>query len=100
MNRLVLLAEMVERGAARYTPAGLPVCEFSLRHESQLTEAGQPRKVSMEIRALGIGDIAKQLQRLDIGSRGWFAGFLTNQRNGRGIVFHVTDVELCSGSDI
>ena len=100
MNRLVLLAEMVERGAARFTPAGLPVCEFSLRHESQLTEAGQPRKVSMEIRALGIGDIAQQLQRLAIGSRGSFAGFLTNQRNGRGIVFHVTDVEVCSGSDI
>ena len=100
MNRLVLLAEMVERGAARYTPAGLPVCEFSLRHESQLTEAGQPRKVSMEIRALGIGDIAQRLQRLEIGTRGSFAGFLTNQRNGRGIVFHVTDVELCSGSDI
>ncbi|KQW02983.1 primosomal replication protein N [Rhizobacter sp. Root1221] len=100
MNRLVLLAEMVERGAARYTPAGLPVCEFSLKHESQVTEASQPRKVSMEIRAVGIGDIAKLLQRMDIGTRGSFAGFLTNQRNGRGIVFHVTEVEVCSGSDI
>ena len=93
MNRLVLLAAVVERGAARYTPAGLPVCEFSLRHESQLTEASQPRKVSMEIRAVGIGDIAQRLQRLDIGAPGNFAGFLTNQRNGRGIVFHVTEFE-------
>jgi primosomal replication protein N len=100
MNRLVLLAEVVERGAGRFTPAGLPVCEFSLRHESQLTEAGQPRKVSMEIRAVGIGDIATRLQRLEIGRAGNFAGFLTNQRNGRGIVFHVTEFEDCSGSDI
>ena len=98
MNRLVLLAEMVERGAARYTPAGLPVCEFSLKHESQVTEASQPRKVSMEIRAVGIGDIAKLLQRMDIGTRGSFAGFLTNQRNGRGIVFHVTEFNR-SGSN-
>jgi primosomal replication protein N len=100
MNRLVLQAEVVERSAARYTPAGLPVCEFSLRHESQLTEAGQPRKVSMEIRAVGIGDIAQRLQRLVIGSSGNFAGFLTNQRNGRGTVFHVTEFDICSGSDI
>lgn len=100
MNRLVLAASMVERGAARFTPAGLPVCEFSLRHESQLSEAGQPRKVSMEIRAVGIGEIATRLQRLDIGDTGTFAGFLTNQRNGRGTVFHVTEFEVCSGSDI
>ena len=98
MNRLVLLAEMVERGAARYTPAGLPVCEFSLKHESQVTEASQPRKVSMEIRSVGIGEIATQLQRLEIGASGQFAGFLTNQRNGRGIVFHVTEFNR-SGSN-
>ena len=98
MNQLVLQAEVVERSAARYTPAGLPVCELSLRHESQLSEAGQPRKVSMEIRAVGIGDIASQLQRLEIGVSGQFAGFLTNQRNGRGIVFHVTEFNR-SGSN-
>ena len=100
MNRLVLTAQLVERGAMRYTPAGLPALDMSLKHESEVTQDGQPRKVSMEIRALGIGDIAQQLQRLAIGSRGSFAGFLTNQRNGRGIVFHVTDVEVCSGSEI
>lgn len=98
MNHLVLQAEVVERSAARYTPAGLPVCELSLRHESQLSEAGQPRKVSMEIRSVGIGDIAVQLQRLEIGASGQFAGFLTNQRNGRGIVFHVTEFNR-SGSN-
>jgi primosomal replication protein N len=93
MNRLVLLAQLVERGATRYTPAGLPVCEFSLKHESQLTEAGQPRKVSMEIRAVAIGDIAQRLLKREVGGDGTYAGFLTNQRNGRGIVFHVTEVE-------
>jgi len=93
MNRMVLSAQLVERGATRYTPAGLPVCDFSLKHESQLTEAGQPRKVSMEIRAVAIGDIAQRLARQAVGSDGTYAGFLTNQRNGRGIVFHVIEVE-------
>ena len=56
MNRVVLSAQLVERGAVRYTPAGLPACDFSLKHESQVTEAGQARKVSMEMRAVAIGE--------------------------------------------
>jgi primosomal replication protein N len=93
MNRLVLKAQMVERGAVRYTPAGLPACDMVLKHESQLTEAGHPRKVSMEIRCVVIGDLAQRLLKLDLGSEADFAGFLTNQRNGRGIVFHVTEFD-------
>jgi primosomal replication protein N len=93
MNRVVLSAQLVERGAVRYTPAGLPACDFSLKHESQVTEAGQPRKVSMEMRAVAIGEIAQRLVKLEIGAAGTFAGFLTNQRNGRGAVLHVTEFE-------
>jgi primosomal replication protein N len=32
---------LVERGALRATPAGLPVLDFSLQHESTLSESGQ-----------------------------------------------------------
>ncbi|MED5619201.1 primosomal replication protein N [Ideonella sp. BN130291] len=94
MNRLVLSAQLVERGAVRYTPAGLPALDLSLKHESQVSEDGQPRKVSMEIRAVAIGAITRQLLPLAIGSSGTFAGFLTAGRNGRGLSFHVTEVEL------
>ena len=48
MNRLVLDATLVERAALRYTPAGLPALDLGLKHESTVTEDGQPRKVSME----------------------------------------------------
>ena len=92
MNRLVLQAKVLERGAVRYTPAGLPALDLALRHESQLTEAGQLRKVSVEIRAVAIGEIAQRTARLEIGSESGFAGFLSAQRNGRGVVFHVTEV--------
>ncbi|MEP7102565.1 MAG: primosomal replication protein N, partial [Burkholderiales bacterium] len=37
MNRLVLTAQLVERGALRYTPAGLPALDLSLKHESEVT---------------------------------------------------------------
>ncbi len=93
MNRTVLSAQLVERGALRYTPAGLPACDFGLRHESEVTEAGTLRKVSLEMRAVAIGEIAERLLKLEIGSPGTFAGFLTHQRNGRGTVLHVTEFE-------
>jgi len=41
MNRLVLSASLVERGGLRSTPAGVPVLDLGLKHESQLSESGQ-----------------------------------------------------------
>ena len=93
MNRLVLSARLVERGALRYTPAGLPALDLSLAHESEVTEDGQPRKVSLEMRALAIGAITQPLAAMALGSRGTFAGFLAAARNGRGFRFHVTALE-------
>lgn len=92
MNRLVLSAQLVQRGAMRYTPAGLPALDLSLKHESQVTQDGQPRKVSVEIKARAVGEISKQLALLEMGSEHGFAGFLGSQRNGRGVVFHVTEL--------
>jgi primosomal replication protein N len=93
MNRLVLTAQLVERGALRYTPAGLPALDLSLRHESQVTQEGQPRKVSVEIKARAVGEITQRLAEIELGSSHGFSGFLGSQRNGRGIVFHVIEFE-------
>jgi len=93
MNRLVLTACVIERGALRYTPAGLPALDLSLRHESQVTQDGLPRQVSMEIKARAVGDITGTLSRIELGSTHGFVGFLGSQRNGRGIVFHVTELD-------
>jgi primosomal replication protein N len=93
MNRMVLQAQVVQRGSKRYTPAGLPALDLSLKHESQVTEAGRPRKVSLEIRAVGIGTVAEQLASLAVGHTAGFAGFLGSARNGRGVLFHVTEVQ-------
>ena len=77
----------------RYTPSGLPAFDLSLRHESQVTQEGQPRQVSVEIRARALGEITKRMAQLELGSTHGFAGFLGSQRNGRGIVFHVTELD-------
>ena len=77
----------------RYTPAGLPALDFQLQHQSEASEDGQPRKVSVLLRAVAIGRIAQPLAALDRGSAGSFGGFLAAARNGRGLRFHVTDFE-------
>ena len=93
MNRLVLTALLVERGALRYTPAGLPALDLSLKHESEVTQDGATRKVSVEVKARALGAITQQVGRLELGSEHGFAGFLGSQRNGRGVVFHVTELD-------
>ena len=93
MNRLVLAATLVERGAVRYTPAGLPALDMLLKHESEVIEDGLPRKVSLEIKAVAIGAITRPAGALALGSSANFAGFLGATRNGRGLVLHITALD-------
>ena len=93
MNRLVLTAQLLERGALRYTPAGLPALDLSLKHESQVTQDGSARQVWFEIRGRAIGEITQRVEGLELGSTHGFAGFLGSARNGRGVVFHVTELD-------
>ncbi len=93
MNRVLLSGSVLQRSAPRYTPAGLPALDLVLQHQSEVEQAGHPRRVSLEIKALAIGDITVALQGLPLGSEARFAGFLASARNGRGWLFHVTEVE-------
>jgi primosomal replication protein N len=93
MNRLVLSATLAERSAMRYTPAGLAALDLVLRHESEVSEDGTPRKVSMDIKAVALGSITRQVGAMALGSPASFAGFLASGRNGRGVIFHVTALD-------
>jgi len=99
VNQLILRAQVLELGLIRYTPAGLMALDLGLKHEGQAEEAGKPRQVSMEIKALGIGEICKRLQALGVGAEALFKGFLSHQRNGRGMIFHVTAVESLNATN-
>jgi primosomal replication protein N len=84
----------VQRGALRYTPAGLPALDLVLKHESTVTKNGQPRKVSVEMRAQAVGEITAVLAARCSGQRTRFAGFLTSSATAAVWLFHVTEVEL------
>jgi primosomal replication protein N len=92
MNRLVLSATLQERGALRFTPAGLPALDLSLEHGSEVSQEAQVRKVTLQIKALVIGSLVDPISKLPLGSQAQFAGFLATARNGRGLLFHITEV--------
>ncbi len=94
MNRLVLSATLAQRSALRYTPAGLPALDLSLLHESEVSHEGMPRKVSVQVKALVIGSAVQSVACLALGTPAQFAGFLATARNGRGLLFHITEVQL------
>jgi primosomal replication protein N len=93
VNQLVLSARIAQASALRYTPAGLPALDFSLEHESEVTEAGQPRQVKTAIRAVAFGSLAETLGKQAIGSSWRFTGFLATPRNGKHPVLHIQSFE-------
>ena len=89
MNQLALSARIAQASALRYTPAGLPALDLSLEHESEITEAGQPRQVKVAVKAVAFAGIAETLGAQAIGSSWTFTGFLATPRNGKHPVLHI-----------
>ena len=75
----------------RYTPAGIPALDLVLMHESMQLEMGQERTTTLALKALAFGSLAERLATQALGGQLRFLGFLSNTRNGKGVVFHVQD---------
>ena len=82
---------MVQVQSLRYTPAGIPVINLVLEHESTVTELDTPRQVKLQLKAVAFGTQAETLSRQGLESVCQFHGFLANARNGKGLVFHIQD---------
>ena len=92
INQVVLEAQVLEKGLMRYTPAGLPALDVRLEQVSTQTEAGLPRRVRLEIRALALGDMATQLEAVPLDSSRQYSGFLASPKSGRGVVLRIARI--------
>ena len=81
----------------RFTPAGLPALDVSLKHESEVVQLGVVRKVSLELRARAIGPVTEALLAADPVALHEIEGFVCAQRNGRGVLFHIETIALKKG---
>jgi primosomal replication protein N len=93
MNRVVLSAQLVQRNALRYTPAGLPALDVQLLHESEVAQDCPPRKLQFPLKALAIGGISSKLAAMALGTQAMFGGYLAPARNGKGLILHIQDIE-------
>jgi primosomal replication protein N len=79
----------------RYTPAGVPVLNLTISHESSKLEDSKPRNVIFDIPAKLIGNLAEKGQQLILGQQIYITGFLAKKSiRSAQLVLHVTDFEI------
>ncbi len=97
-NRVEISGKLVALGALRHTPAGIPVVEFRLSHESERAEAGTMRKVNAEIDAIAFEALARLVAGATLNGALRVEGFIAaKSRNSRKPVLHATRIEFIEG---
>ncbi len=75
----------------------MPVLECLLEHRSSQFEADVAREVEFEIKALALGGIVKELERVGPGTEIAVRGFLAPSRKGsKTLLLHITSLEGAS----
>jgi len=95
-NRVWITGVLAERQPLRYTPAGIPVTELVIQHQSEQVEAGVSRKIECEVRAVALGLIAEKLSKVGTETRLSAAGFLAAKslKRRQDLVLHIEEFEL------
>ncbi|MGH8736195.1 MAG: primosomal replication protein N [Burkholderiales bacterium] len=97
-NRVELSGTLAQLGALRHTPAGIPLIELRIRHESQAAEAGSRRRVEAEVEAIAFQSHARLLAAAAPGSALRVEGFLcAKSRRSKKLVLHLTKIEFTEG---
>jgi primosomal replication protein N len=92
VNHVELTARIAEVSPLRYTPAGIPVTNLVLEHESERVEEGVNRQVKLTMRGVAFGTLAEQTGRLTLGQVFRFTGFLVSARTSKSVVFHIQEL--------
>lgn len=96
---MALSGQLIEAGVLRHTPAGIPVIEWRIAHESIQEEMGLPRRVACEMSCMAVGGLAQMVSTLPIGTRLLLGGFLAARSlKRRTLVLHVTTIEFMHDS--
>ncbi|HSH72969.1 MAG TPA: primosomal replication protein N [Methylophilaceae bacterium] len=94
-NKLELTGEVVQIEILRYTPAGIPLLSFVLRHLSEQLEAGMQRRVECEVNAMLMGELAEKSQGIKVGALLKVAGFIARRSlKSTQLVLHITTLDI------
>ena len=93
MNEFSLSGEITNIKPLRYSPAGIPILEFSFKHESQQNESKYKKKVFLEVNCVVVGELSQL--KLQSGDRRICKGFLEKKsQKSNQIVFHITAIKI------
>jgi primosomal replication protein N len=96
-NRLRIAGVVGNKPETRYSPAGIPIARFTLKHQSQQLEAGMKRQVICNIGVIASGESLRGLvQLLQIGEGIRVSGFLARANNRQGenrLILHAEQIE-------
>ena len=90
-NRLTITATLSAKEPLRYTPAGIPVLNVRLTHQSEQIEAGRPRRVECELPGVALGEVATKLAAVELQQERQFSGFLVTTRKYEMPELHVVE---------
>ena len=93
MNKLQIDGEIIFEDQIRYTPSGLIVQRFKIKHKSLQKEANLDKQVGIEMEAIFINkQIRKEIQ---VGKKGLFVGFMDKKSfKSTQLIFHVTEIKF------
>jgi len=80
VNRLDIQGRVTEISPLRFTPAGVAVLEILLEHESEVIEAGQPRRLMFSVPVILMGDLARMHADKTLGTVLQVSGFMAPAR--------------------
>jgi len=99
-NRLQIAGVVGNSPETRFTPAGIPIARFTLKHQSLQSEAGMQRQVICNIGVVASGEALQQsVQQLQTGERVRVSGFLARANNRQGenrLILHAEQIERIS----
>ena len=94
-NRVELTGVVSALETLRYTPAGIPIVEVKLDHESPQEEAGKTRAVKCEVAAVAAGQVAQRMVQAQLGARIKVTGFLAHRGKSKvQLVLHINEFEF------
>ncbi len=93
-----MTARVAEMSTLRYTPAGIPVLDLILEHESQQMDTGHIRQVKLYLSGLAFGLVAETLLKQTIGKTLQLTGFLSQGRSKKSIRLHIQEFKQVDDS--
>ena len=91
MNRVTLIANLLEHKLLRYTPAGIPALDMLLEHEADSKDG---HDATIQVQAAAFGMNAEVIAKTELGSQLKIDGFLRHSAKSKKIIIQINTFDI------